>query len=62
MTSEEIQEFKSKIEETIMPVAINMQDEDIKDLIYHIEKENPDLPAGFANMLYEQVLMLKHNK
>jgi len=61
MTNEEIQEFKNKIEETIMPVAKDMKDEDIKDLINHIEKENPDLPAGFANMLFEQVMMMKHN-
>ncbi|WP_428022959.1 hypothetical protein [Arcobacter sp.] len=59
MTTEEIKEFKNKISETIMPMAKNMKDDEIKDLIKHVEKENPDLPEGFGNMLYEQVLMLK---
>lgn len=51
MTNEEIQQFKDKIRETIMPMAENMKDEEIKDLIKHVEKENPDLPEGFSNML-----------
>lgn len=59
MTKEEIQEFKNKIRETIMPMAENMKDEDIKELIKHIDKENPDLPTGFSNMLYEQILIMK---
>ncbi|PLY11347.1 MAG: hypothetical protein ACNI28_00295 [Arcobacter sp.] len=61
MTNEEIQQFKDKIRETIMPMAENMKDEEIKDLIKHVEKENPDLPEGFSNMLFEQITMMKKN-
>ncbi len=61
MTNEEIQQFKDKIRETIMPMAQNMKDEEIKDLIKHVEKENPDLPEGFSNMLFEQIVMMKEN-
>ena len=59
MTNEEIEEFRNKIQETIIPMANNMKNDEIKDLIKHIEKENPDLPTGFGNMLYEQILILK---
>ncbi len=62
MTTEEISQFREKISETIMPIAQNMKDADIKELIEHIEKENPELPEGFGNMLYEQVLILKYKK
>lgn len=62
MTTEEISQFRRKISETIMPLAANMKDVDIKELIEHIEKENPELPEGFGNMLYEQVLILKYKK
>lgn len=61
MTNEEIQQFKDKIRETIMPMAQNMKEEEIKDLIKHVEKENPDLPEGFSNMLFEQIVMMKQN-
>ncbi len=60
MTKEEIQEFTNKINETIIPMAENMKDDEIKDLIKHVEKENPELPEGFGNMLYEQILILKN--
>jgi hypothetical protein len=62
MTNEEINEFNEKIKETIMPLVENMKDDEIKDLIKHIEKENTELPEGFGNMLFEQILILKHKK
>ncbi len=62
MTKEEIQIFKEKIVETIMPAANRMTEEQIHNLIKSVEKENPELPNGFANMLLEQVLIQKYNK
>lgn len=62
MTKEEIEIFKEKISETIMPAADNMTEEQIHNLIKNIEKENPDLPSGFANMVLEQILIMKYNK
>jgi len=62
MTKEEIEIFKNKITETIMPSAANMNQEQIKNLIQKIEKENPQLPTGFSNMVFEQILILKYNK
>lgn len=61
MTNQEIEEFKNKIMETIIPMAEKMKDDEIKDLINHVEKENPELPTGFGNMLFEQIKILKHN-
>lgn len=62
MTKEEIQIFKEKIVETIMPAANNMTEEQIKNVIKQVEKNNPELPNGFANMILEQILILKYNK
>lgn len=62
MTKEEIQIFKEKIAETIMPAANNMTEEQIHKLVKQVEKENPDLPMGFSKMLLEQILILKYNK
>lgn len=62
MTKEEIQIFKEKIVETIMPAANNMTEEQITNVIKQVEKNNPELPIGFANMILEQILILKYNK
>lgn len=59
MTQEEIQEFKVTIAQTIMPIAQNMTEEQIKNLIKRVQDENPDLPEGFGNMLFEQILIMK---
>lgn len=62
MTQEEIQEFKETIANTIMPLAQNMTEEQIKIIIDNVGKDNPDLPKGFSNMVYEQILIMKYNR
>lgn len=62
MTNEEIVEFKDEIAKTIIPYAINMNEEQIKNLINQVEKENEELPDGFGNMVYEQILIMKYNR
>lgn len=59
MTQEEIQEFKETIAKNIMPLVQNMTEEQIKNTIANVEKANPDLPRGFGNMLFEQIMILK---
>lgn len=61
MTLEEIKEFKETVATTIMPIAINMTEEQIKALIKSVEKDNPELPDGFASMLFEQIMVMKYN-
>lgn len=61
MTKEEIKEFKETIAKTIMPSAINMTEDQIKTLIKNVEKMNPDLPKGFSSMVFEQIIVMKHN-
>ena len=61
MTQEEIQEFKEAIANTIMPLAQNMTEEQIKIIIDSVTKDNPELPRGFGNMVYEQLLIIKYN-
>ncbi|PLY05353.1 MAG: hypothetical protein C0625_15100 [Arcobacter sp.] len=61
MTQEEIQEFKETIATTIMPIVQYMTEEQIKNTIKNVEKNNPELPEGFSNMLYEQILIMKYN-
>ena len=62
MTTEEIQQFKQKIMETIIPLAINMTEEQIKNIIDSVERENPNLPNGFGAMLLEQIIVHKYNR
>ena len=38
-----------------------MTDDQIRSIIANVEKNNPDLPNGFASMLFEQVIVYKHN-
>ncbi|AXH12352.1 hypothetical protein [Halarcobacter bivalviorum] len=61
MTQEEIKEFKETIARTIIPIVQNMTEEQIRDIIKIVEKEHKDLPDGFGNMLYEQILIMKYN-
>ena len=61
MTQEEIKEFKDTIAKTIIPVVQNMTEEQIRNIIDLVEKEHKDLPEGFGNMLYEQILIMKYN-
>ena len=61
IATEEEKEFKEKIVETIMPIAINMTENQIRTIIQNVEKTNEDLPAGFAAMLFEQIFINKNN-
>ena len=62
MTNEEIDQFKLEIYNTIVPQVINMQEEKILSIIKMVEKDNPELPQGFANMLYEQIIVMKYRQ
>ena len=61
MTQEEIKEFKDTIAKSIIPFVQNMPEEQIRKIIDLVEKEHQDLPNGFGNMLYEQILIMKYN-
>ncbi len=60
MTTEEITSFTEEIKKTILPHAKNMKDIQIKDIITLVEEQNKDLPEGFGNMLFEEILILKY--
>jgi len=62
MTTEEIDQFKLEIYNTIVPQVVNMQEEKIVEIIKMVEKDNPELPQGFGNMLYEQILVMKYRQ
>ncbi len=62
MTIEEEQQFREKIKETIIPLAVNMTEEQIKNIIINVEKSNADLPVGFGAMLFEQIIVHKYNR
>lgn len=61
MTQEEVNEFKKTVATTIIPLVQNMTEEQVKNIILAVEKENPELPQGFGNMLLEQILVMKYN-
>jgi hypothetical protein len=61
MTKEEEKEFRKKIVETIMPVARNMTENQIRTIIQNVERDNEDLPIGFGAMLFEQIIVNKNN-
>lgn len=60
MTKEEIIKFKDEILKTITPHTKYMNNKKIKEIIELVQKQNQDLPKGFADMLFEQILMNKH--
>jgi len=62
MTKEEEQEFREKVAQTILPITLNMTEKQIKQIIISVEKENPNLPIGFADMLFQQIMVYKYNK
>lgn len=62
MTQEEEIEFREKIVQTIMPIAINMTEDQIRNIILTVEKENTDLPDGFGNMLFQQIMVNKYKQ
>ena len=61
MTKEEEKESRQKIVETIMPVARNMTENQIRTIIQNVERDNEDLPRGFGAMLFEQIIVNKNN-
>ncbi|MGB1227144.1 MAG: hypothetical protein ACPG9K_04575 [Poseidonibacter sp.] len=62
MTKEEEQEYRKKLAETIFPLVSNMTEDQIRQIITTVEKENQDLPKGFADMLFQQIMVYKYNK
>lgn len=62
MTLEEEKEFRQKVIELILPHAINMTEDKIREIIQNVEKENKDLPEGFGAMLFQQLIIYKYNK
>ena len=58
MTQEEIQQFKKKIEETILPNIINMNQQQITNIV----RSTPDISDDFKNMLLEQLFILKEKQ
>lgn len=61
MTQEEEIEFRQKIIETILPIATNMTEDQIRNIILAVEQENPNLPEGFGSMLFQQIMVQKFN-
>lgn len=62
MTLEEEKIFINKVKETILPVAIYMNEDEIKKIIENVESSNKNLPNGFGKLLYEQIIILKYNR
>ena len=61
MTLEEEKEFRQKVIETIVPLAANMTEEQIRNIIQNVEKSNQDLPSGFGSMLFQQIIVYKYH-
>lgn len=59
MTIEEQQQFRDQIAQTILPLAVNMTMDQVKNIIDNVQSQNPNLPEGFGNMLLEQILVAK---
>ena len=59
MTIEEQQQFRDQITNTILPLAVNMTMDQVKNIIDNVQAQNPNLPEGFGNMLLEQILVAK---
>jgi hypothetical protein len=62
MTLEEEKEFRQKVIETILPLAMNMTEDQIRNIISAVEKDNPSLPEGFGGMLFQQIIVYKYNQ
>ncbi len=62
MTIEEEEIFIDKIKETLLPIVIYMKEEEIKKIILSVEEHNENLPEGFGDMLFEQLIILKYNR
>jgi hypothetical protein len=62
MTKQEEQEFRDKVTQTIFPLVNNMTEDQIKQIMISVENDNPELPTGFADMLFQQIMVYKYNK
>ena len=62
MTLEEEKELRQKISDTILPLAMNMTEDQIRNIISSVEKGNSDLQKGFGAMLFEQIIVQKNNR
>jgi hypothetical protein len=62
MTIEEEKELRQKITDTILPLAMNMTEDQIRNIIMSVEKENENIQAGFGAMLFEQIIVQKNNR
>ena len=62
MTIEEEKELRQKITDIILPIAMNMTEEQIRNIILTVEKENKDIQSGFGAMLFEQIMVQKYNR
>ena len=62
MTLEEEKELRQKITDTILPLAVNMTEDQIRGIIQAVEKDNKDLQQGFGAMLFEQIMVQKYNR
>ena len=62
MTLEEEKELRQKITDTILPLAMNMTEEQIKSVIVSVEKGNSEIKKGFGAMLFEQIMVQKNNR
>ncbi len=62
MTLEEEKELRQKITDTILPLAMNMTEEQIRNIILNVEKTNEEIQKGFGAMLFEQIMVQKNNK
>ena len=62
MTHEEEKELRQKITDTILPLAMNMTEEQIRSVIISVEKGNDEIQKGFGAMLFEQIMVQKNNR
>jgi hypothetical protein len=62
MTLEEEKELRQKITDTILPLAANMTEDQIRNIILAVEKDNKEIQEGFGAMLFEQIMVQKYNR
>ena len=54
MTTQEIQQFKETIQESILPHIIHMNEQQITNIV----RSTPNISDAFKNMLLEQLFIL----
>ena len=62
MTLEEEKELRQKIADTILPLAMNMTEDQIRNIILAVERDSKDIQEGFGAMLFEQIMVQKSNR